>query len=379
MITPPRLRLAVLVTGLVAALTACNRPAANDARSDTTVPASERPADASIQTAIQARLYADDSIRGEDIDVRTENGVVTLQGAVASEAVEQQALTIARGVEGVTRVEDQLTIEPREQTQGQPTAGTGYRSAAANKAGWITTKIHAQYFVAPEIKPWNIDVTTGPDGVVELRGVVDSEQAKSEAVRIARATDGVTRVEDHLRVRRQPEGGDEADAGERDISDVWLTTKIQAKYFLDDDVKGRDIDVTTQDGLVTLSGTVDSELERRRAIAIARNTDGVRDVRDQLRMAEQASSRRQPEARGTAGRDIVAGIQDGWITTKIQSQYFLDPDVKGYRIDVDARKGVVTLSGTVASAARRELAEQIARETQGVTRVINRLTVEAER
>jgi hyperosmotically inducible protein len=205
MITPARLQLAVLVTALFAALTACNRPAANDARNDTTVPASQPPADTSIRTAIQARLYADDALRGEDIDVRTENGVVTLHGAVASEAVEQQALTIARGVEGVTRVEDQLTVEPREQTQGQPTARTGYRSAAANKAGWITTKIHAQYFVASKIKPWNIDVTTSPDGVVELRGVVDSEQAKLEAVRIARAADGVTRVEDYLRVGRQPE------------------------------------------------------------------------------------------------------------------------------------------------------------------------------
>jgi hyperosmotically inducible protein len=112
-------------------------------------------------------------------------------------------------------------------------------------------------------------------------------------------------------------------------------------------------------------------------VAIARNTDGVRDVRDQLRAAEPASSS-QAETRGTAGTDLGGVVQDSWITTKIQSQYFLDPDVKGHRIDVDTRKGVVTLSGTVASTARKELAEHIARETQGVSRVVTRLRV-AER
>lgn len=110
----------------------------------------------------------------------------------------------------------------------------------------------------------------------------------------------------------------------------------------------------------------------------ARNTDGVRDVRDQLRVSAQAAAP-QTGIRGTTGRQIVAGIQDPWITTRIQSKYFLDPEVKGHRIDVDTRNGVVTLTGNVASDARRDLAERIARETDGVEQVVNRLTVATER
>jgi osmotically-inducible protein OsmY len=120
-------------------------------------------------------------------------------------------------------------------------------------------------------------------------------------------------------------------------------------------------------------GTVDSEAERRHAVAIARNTDGVRDVRDDLRVGGDASE--QTGARPTSGPGIVAGIEDPWITIKIQSKYFLDADVKGHDIDVDTRDGVVTLTGTVGSMSQRQLAEQIARDTDGVSRVVNRLNV----
>ena len=58
-------------------------------------------------------------------------------------------------------------------------------------AGWITTKIQSQY-LHPGLKPWNIDVTTSPGGVVTLAGADRSDADRAEAVKIASATDGVT-------------------------------------------------------------------------------------------------------------------------------------------------------------------------------------------
>jgi osmotically-inducible protein OsmY len=166
-----------------------------------------------------------------------------------------------------------------------------------------------------------------------------------------------------------------------DASDAWLTAKVQSKYYLDDDVRGRDIDVTTDNGVVTLEGMVASTEERRRAVALARSTNGVRDVSDrlQVRVQEIAAGRDvAPRDGGIRGSAVVQGVEDAWITTKIQSQYFLEPDVKGHQIDVDTRNGVVTLSGSVESAARKQQAEVIARDTNGVRRVVNRLTVTAQ-
>jgi osmotically-inducible protein OsmY len=355
-------------------LASCNRQSAENAQTDATVPAAERSTDASIETSVQARLYAEGTGREDDIDVSAADGVVALRGTVGSDAAKQQALQIARDTAGVTHVDDQLMVRTVDAAQRGPDqadqGGSRIRSIVDTPA-WITTKIQAQYFVSPDIKPWNVDVTTTSGGVVELRGEVDDAMAKSEALRIARATEGVSRVEDYLRVR--DETAPAADVAALDItnSDPWITAKVQAKYFLDPDVKALDVDVTTSDGVVTLTGTVDSEAERRHAVAIARNTDGVRDVRDDLRVGGDESE--STEARATSGPGIVAGIEDPWITIKIQSKYFLDADVKGHDIDVDTRDGVVTLTGTVGSANERQLAEQIARETDGVNRVVNRL------
>ena len=63
------------------------------------------------------------------------------------------------------------------------------------------------------------------------------------------------------------------------------------------------------------------------------------------------------------------------LTAKIKSKMALDDTIEALRIDVDTSGGVVTLTGTVDSPAQRERALQLARETDGVTSVVDRLTV----
>jgi osmotically-inducible protein OsmY len=63
-----------------------------------------------------------------------------------------------------------------------------------------------------------------------------------------------------------------------------LTSKIKAKMVLDDNIKARSIDVTTNGSTVTLGGTVASVNERDRALKLARETDGVTQVIDRLQV-----------------------------------------------------------------------------------------------
>ncbi len=70
------------------------------------------------------------------------------------------------------------------------------------------------------------------------------------------------------------------------VSETALTTKIKAKMALDDSVKARAIDVTTQGSTVTLSGTVATAAERDRAVALARETAGVSRVIDNLQVRQ---------------------------------------------------------------------------------------------
>ena len=322
--------------------------------------------DADLGRALRAELYADDTVRGAYINVGVASGVATLHGRAHSDIAKRRALEIAESVDGVTRVEDRLVVAPAPPLEGTPSAEA--TTGGDTPLSWITTTLQARYFVNPAIKPWNIDVTTSPGGVVELHGEVESAAAREEAVRIARAIDGVTRVDDQLRVR-----GDDG-SGARALDDAWLTTSVRSKFFLDDDVRGRDVEVSTQNGVVTLRGTVENERERRQALAVARNTDGVRGVNDELEVRGPGGIE---ASRAATGSRAVGAVTDAWITTKVQAQYFLDAQVKAHEIDVDTRNGVVTLNGSVSSAQARREAEAIARETTGVRDVRNRLTVAA--
>jgi hyperosmotically inducible periplasmic protein len=170
---------------------------------------------------------------------------------------------------------------------------------------WITSQIHAKFFLDPDIKGLSINVdTTG--GVVTLRGEVHSAAERSQALAKARSTEGVTRVVDKLRVtpgdrpmtadirdkavaalpRSTDDARSQAKAAAarvgKEISDTWITTQVQAMYFLDRDIKGLQIGVTTTGGVVTLSGTVNREEIRRKAIADARSIDGVKRVADKI-------------------------------------------------------------------------------------------------
>lgn len=69
-------------------------------------------------------------------------------------------------------------------------------------------------------------------------------------------------------------------------------------------------------------------------------------------------------------------VDDGIIVTKVKSKLAADSEINPFNIDVDSNDGVVTLQGTVAKNEARSKAEQHARDTEGVVRVINLIKVE---
>lgn len=390
-------KLAVLAAPVLLAVGGCNvddlstpaETATDQPAAGTVAPPSGVQPDSWVTTQIHARFYTDPAVRGGDVDVSTENGAVTLSGTVGSDQARTQAAALARQVDGVTRVDNQLTVaDGRRVSADRPADGI----AAARKpttlgdrvdAGWTTTKIQAQYFADADVKGRNIDVTTDAAGTVTLRGRLESEAVREEALRIARQTEGVRRVVDELRVvvgEVTPESGGSAATG---LDDAWITAKIQSKYFLDGDVKGRDIDVDTAGGVVTLSGQVDDATERRQVVDIARKTNGVRQVEDRLSVRAAPTVAGEAEGlAGAAGADDtssaasnVMDTPDSWITTKVQSKFFLSDDLRGESIEVTSARGVVTLRGRVESRDQRRAAEEIARGTKGVRRVENQITV----
>src|SRR5271169_4199437 len=76
-----------------------------------------------------------------------------------------------------------------------------------------------------------------------------------------------------------------------------------------------------------------------------------------------------------AATKVAGALKEGALTTKIKSKMALDDDVKARTISVDTVGSVVTLTGNVGSNAERDRAVRLAKETDGVTRVVDKLDV----
>ena len=144
-------------------------------------------------------------------------------------------------------------------------------------------------------------------------------------------------------------------------SDAAINARVEARLIADPQVNNFEIDVDVEDGVVRLSGNVETEADRAEAENIARNTKGVKDVVNEIEIGDPT---------------FKDNVTDAWIVTKIKSKLTADPDVSPFRIDVDAVEGVVTLSGTVEKEAARDAADALARATRGVREVRNKIKVE---
>jgi hyperosmotically inducible protein len=142
--------------------------------------------------------------------------------------------------------------------------------------------------------------------------------------------------------------------------DAATTASVKSRLVADPEVSSYEIDVDSTDGVVRLSGWVETETERAAAQRVALRTDGVRSVKNEILLGDPS---------------LEENVTDGVILVKVKSKLAADPDVSALDIDVDVSRGVVTLSGDVPGNAQVEEAVRLARSTDGVRSVTNKLDV----
>jgi hyperosmotically inducible protein len=185
------------------------------------------------------------------------------------------------------------------------------------------------------------------------------------------------------------------------VTDAEITSAVKTKLLADTTVGGLKIDVDTKNGVVTLTGPVNSGAEKTQALHLAKETKGVKKVVSKLTMATAGTSGQKDKDIGdktkdaaektakatkdgveTAGKatkdaavkteDVVA---DATVTSMVKTKLLGDPKVGGLKIDVDTKDNVVTLTGTVNSVEEKSEALRLAKNTTGVKRVVDKLTV----
>ncbi len=243
--------------------------------------------DARLEAQISTTYALTPHLETYDITVSVQEGKATLTGTVSEDINKELAEQFALNVDGVTEVDNQLVIDGdyvRPESADTPTFGDRITDAtitAAVKSKLVWTR-HADGLAT--------EVST-ESGKVTLKGTAESQDARNEAGRLAADTRGVVAVDNQLEVKapgsaEEPGAVDTAvdktrevagDTGDY-ITDGWITTKVKSTFMWSRGVSGMDISVTTEDGVVSLSGHVDSEAERELAIELAEQLRGVNSV-----------------------------------------------------------------------------------------------------
>jgi hyperosmotically inducible periplasmic protein len=183
-----------------------------------------RPTDEQLSQEIATKIANHKTLSADAIHVNVEAGVVTLTGMVGKDADKATAEQLAR-VPGVTRVENKLT------SRQKPT-----------------------------------DAVTGTAGKVADATKTGAEKTADASKKAAKGTKKAV-----------------SKTGEV-ITDGWITSRIKTKFMADEALRASAIDVDTDNSVVTLHGAVPTEAARAKALALAKEVEGVDKVVDDLKV-----------------------------------------------------------------------------------------------
>lgn len=296
--------------------------------------------DVQIRDDIKTALLTDPATDSYEVSVSVEDGAVTLSGQVDSLAERMLAEKVAKGVRGVTAMENNIEVDYKQQRSDKE-----IRKDIVQRLKWDALVDHVLIDVAVD----NAEVT--------LSGTVGSAAEKNRAI-VDGWVGGVSSVSaDQLVVERWAR--DEDLRGDKYTAkpDPEIETAVQNALMFDPRVGFYNVDVAAEDGIVTLRGSVEDLKARRAATQDARNTVGVLRVKNRLRVKP---------AEPVSGEKIAA---------KVENALLLDPYVNRYDINVTVENGIARLNGTVDSYFDKAQADDVAARVDGVVAVDNNLVV----
>jgi hyperosmotically inducible protein len=161
------------------------------------------------------------------------------------------------------------------------------------------------------------------------------------------------------------------------------TQKTTNETALDGDTPGSTIDKAV-DETKEASESIADDTKNIAEKTIDKTKEIAGATADKTKEIAGATADKTKEIAGAVGsktKDVVSTtgetITDGWITTKVSAKFVDETLLKDSNINVDTNDRVVTLTGPVTSDAAKARAAEIARTTEGVTRVVNQIVVSA--
>lgn len=228
-----------------------------------------------IKGALDFNSYFDST----DVSIDVKKGVATLSGKVPTETERAYAESVAARFDGITSVNNQLTIDEKLAPRSRSEIGQYLDDIT-------TTAIIKSKLAAYKITTASKVTVDTKDGDVTLQGAVASKEIKDRAGEIALSTQGVNDVDNDLKIENPQTVGEKVENSVVDatqaVSDTWISTKVRTLLTFSTDLPGSRVNVTTDKGKVILEGYARSEDQITKISDEVAEIVGVKEVDNRL-------------------------------------------------------------------------------------------------
>ena len=317
--------------------------------------------DAWITTKTKMSLLTTAGVPGTAINVDTVDGRVTLHGKVATADEKAKAETVARSIDGVRDVHNLLQVVPNAQQNDVKANDSEVKEK-------VTETLKKDHRLADS----SIAVQSVNDGVVLLSGTAKTLTDQLHAIEVASRVPGVRRVSSEVKgpdklsdreLWNESKTQDRASTSEGSTAgDLWITSASKMRLLADSRTPALEINVDTNDGMVTLFGIVDTPEAKQAAEEDVRKVTGVKRVANELQVVAKA-------------KQETVKAKDEDVESEVKRALESREDLRHAGIGVEVKNGVARLSGTVPSQEQRITAAVAARSAQGVRSVQDDLRV----
>jgi hyperosmotically inducible periplasmic protein len=200
--------------------------------------------------------------------------------------------------------------------------------------------------------------TESKDGVVTLTGTVADSSQKSLAQDTVENLPGVKSVDNQLLIK-----GDQP----AEHSDSWISAKVKTTLLFHRNVSATGTTVYVKDGIVILQGVAPSLAEKELTTEYAKDIDNVKGVKNDMTVAATP---------GAPDSTVGDKIDDASITAEVKSSLLSHRSTSALRTGITTTDGVVTVTGAAKNSAEVTLVTRLVTDINGVTKVINNMTID---
>jgi len=235
----------------------------------TCAPARASETDSRIESSFKKTYVYKTYLKDEHIKISSKDGAVTLSGNVADATHKPMAQDVTEALPGVTSVDNRITVKGEQPAESSDT--------------WISMKVKAALLYRRNVSGTKTEVYV-KDGVVTLKGVAASQAQKDLTTEYAKDIDGVKGVQNEIAVSTSL--GTRGETTGEKVDDASITAQVKGSLLAHRSTSMLKTKVTTNDGVVTVSGTAKNEAEKALVTKLVTDINGVQSVVNSMTIEE---------------------------------------------------------------------------------------------